>query len=53
MCFYALFCLWVIGSFTVRKTAFEDQFEQLKAFIDIGDILGASGSVKKTEKGSL
>ncbi|XP_062179187.1 lysine--tRNA ligase, chloroplastic/mitochondrial-like isoform X2 [Phragmites australis] len=31
----------------------EDQFEQLKAFIDIGDILGASGSMKKTEKGEL
>lgn len=31
----------------------EDQFEQLKAFIDIGDILGASGSIKKTEKGEL
>ncbi|KAL6871573.1 hypothetical protein ACP4OV_014402 [Aristida adscensionis] len=31
----------------------EDQFEQLKAFIDIGDILGARGSIKKTEKGEL
>ncbi|XP_062228716.1 lysine--tRNA ligase, chloroplastic/mitochondrial-like isoform X2 [Phragmites australis] len=31
----------------------EDQFEQLKAFIDIGDILGASGSIKKTDKGEL
>ncbi|XP_039784705.1 lysine--tRNA ligase, chloroplastic/mitochondrial-like isoform X4 [Panicum virgatum] len=31
----------------------EDQFEQLKAFIDIGDIIGASGSIKKTEKGEL
>ncbi|GJN38160.1 hypothetical protein PR202_gb27176 [Eleusine coracana subsp. coracana] len=31
----------------------EDQFEQLKGFIDIGDILGASGSIKKTEKGEL
>ncbi|CAN6169975.1 unnamed protein product [Urochloa humidicola] len=31
----------------------EDQFEELKAFIDIGDILGASGSIKKTEKGEL
>jgi len=31
----------------------EDQFEQLKAFIDIGDIIGASGSIKKTEKGSV
>ncbi|CAN7001638.1 unnamed protein product [Brassica rapa subsp. trilocularis] len=31
----------------------DDQFEQLKAFIDIGDILGASGSMKRTEKGEL
>ncbi|KAK3132581.1 hypothetical protein QOZ80_6AG0524770 [Eleusine coracana subsp. coracana] len=31
----------------------EDKFEQLKGFIDIGDILGASGSIKKTEKGEL
>ncbi|KAG7577095.1 Aminoacyl-tRNA synthetase class II [Arabidopsis thaliana x Arabidopsis arenosa] len=31
----------------------DDQFEQLKQFIDIGDILGASGSMKRTEKGEL
>ncbi|CAH2053811.1 unnamed protein product [Thlaspi arvense] len=31
----------------------DDHFEQLKAFIDIGDILGASGSIKRTEKGEL
>ncbi|XP_020583278.1 lysine--tRNA ligase, chloroplastic/mitochondrial [Phalaenopsis equestris] len=31
----------------------EDQFELLKTFIDIGDILGASGSIKKTDKGEL
>ncbi|XP_010500662.1 PREDICTED: lysine--tRNA ligase, chloroplastic/mitochondrial [Camelina sativa] len=31
----------------------DDQFEQLKALIDIGDILGASGSMKRTEKGEL
>ncbi|KFK38681.1 hypothetical protein AALP_AA3G146600 [Arabis alpina] len=31
----------------------DDQFEQLKAFIDIGDILGVSGSMKRTEKGEL
>ncbi|KAF9611720.1 hypothetical protein IFM89_034903 [Coptis chinensis] len=30
-----------------------DQFEQLKLFVDIGDILGATGSMKKTEKGEL
>ncbi|KAL5208270.1 hypothetical protein ABZP36_032705 [Zizania latifolia] len=31
----------------------EEQFEQLKAFIDIGDIIGVNGSIKKTEKGEL
>ncbi|CAN8259483.1 unnamed protein product [Cochlearia groenlandica] len=31
----------------------DDQFQQLKAFIDIGDILGACGSMKRTEKGEL
>lgn len=31
----------------------DDQFEQLKGFVDIGDILGASGSMKRTEKGEL
>ncbi|KAF7814753.1 lysine--tRNA ligase, chloroplastic/mitochondrial [Senna tora] len=30
-----------------------DQFEQLKALVDIGDILGARGSIKRTEKGEL
>ncbi|KAL8245564.1 hypothetical protein R6Q59_011822 [Mikania micrantha] len=30
-----------------------DQFEQLKSLVDIGDILGASGSIKRTEKGEL
>ncbi|EXC34533.1 Lysine--tRNA ligase [Morus notabilis] len=29
-----------------------DQFEQLKTLVDIGDILGASGSIKRTEKGN-
>ncbi|KAK9169110.1 hypothetical protein Syun_001250 [Stephania yunnanensis] len=29
----------------------EDQFEQLKMLVDIGDILGACGSIKRTEKG--
>ncbi|BAF09386.1 lysine--tRNA ligase, chloroplastic/mitochondrial [Oryza sativa Japonica Group] len=31
----------------------EEQFEQLKTIIDIGDIIGANGSIKKTEKGEL
>ncbi|KAM3327595.1 lysine-tRNA ligase, chloroplastic/mitochondrial [Capsicum galapagoense] len=30
-----------------------DQFEQLKTLVDIGDILGANGSIKRTEKGEL
>ncbi|KAL5563710.1 hypothetical protein UlMin_033457 [Ulmus minor] len=30
-----------------------DQFNQLKNLVDIGDILGASGSIKRTEKGEL
>ncbi|XP_058200507.1 lysine--tRNA ligase, chloroplastic/mitochondrial-like isoform X1 [Rhododendron vialii] len=30
-----------------------DQFEMLKTFVDIGDILGANGSIKRTEKGEL
>ncbi|KAF4377948.1 hypothetical protein G4B88_004555 [Cannabis sativa] len=30
-----------------------DQFDQLKNLVDIGDILGASGSIKRTEKGEL
>lgn len=30
-----------------------DQFEQLKGHVDIGDILGARGSIKRTEKGEL
>ncbi|CAA3026149.1 lysine--tRNA ligase, chloroplastic mitochondrial [Olea europaea subsp. europaea] len=30
-----------------------DQFEQLKTLVDIGDILGARGSIKRTEKGEL
>ncbi|KAK9163013.1 hypothetical protein Syun_003915 [Stephania yunnanensis] len=31
----------------------EDQFEQLKMLVDIGDILGACGSIKRTEKEKL
>ncbi|KAJ0987185.1 hypothetical protein J5N97_005541 [Dioscorea zingiberensis] len=36
-----------------KEVLAEDQFDQLKKFIDIGDIVGASGSIKKTEKGEL
>ncbi|XP_062083433.1 lysine--tRNA ligase, chloroplastic/mitochondrial-like [Humulus lupulus] len=28
-----------------------DQFDELKNLVDIGDILGASGSIKRIEKG--
>ncbi|KAL3616379.1 Lysine--tRNA ligase, chloroplastic/mitochondrial [Castilleja foliolosa] len=30
-----------------------EQFEHLKTLVDIGDILGARGSIKRTEKGEL
>ncbi|XP_019163798.1 PREDICTED: lysine--tRNA ligase, chloroplastic/mitochondrial [Ipomoea nil] len=30
-----------------------DQFDHLKTLVDIGDILGARGSIKRTEKGEL
>lgn len=31
----------------------EGKYEQLKGFLDIGDIIGASGTIKRTEKGEL
>jgi lysyl-tRNA synthetase class II len=34
-----------------KERLVNDQFDQLKTLVDIGDILGASGSVKRTEKG--
>ncbi|XVF24681.1 hypothetical protein REPUB_Repub13aG0148100 [Reevesia pubescens] len=36
-----------------KERLLTDQFEQLKTLVDIGDILGASGSMKRTEKGEL
>ncbi|EPS59692.1 hypothetical protein M569_15113, partial [Genlisea aurea] len=30
-----------------------DKFEQLKTLVDIGDILGATGTIKRTDKGEL
>ncbi|XP_071698859.1 lysine--tRNA ligase, chloroplastic/mitochondrial-like [Rutidosis leptorrhynchoides] len=36
-----------------KERLIDDQFEQLKSLVDIGDILGASGSIKRTEKGEL
>ncbi|KAK4608504.1 hypothetical protein RGQ29_002068 [Quercus rubra] len=36
-----------------KERLVNDQFDQLKTHVDIGDILGASGSIKRTEKGEL
>ncbi|WJX85918.1 Lysine--tRNA ligase, chloroplastic/mitochondrial [Trifolium repens] len=36
-----------------KERLIDDQFEQLKAHVDIGDILGARGTIKRTEKGEL
>ncbi|KAL5711666.1 lysine--tRNA ligase [Ranunculus cassubicifolius] len=36
-----------------KERLLDDKFEHLKSYVDIGDILGASGSVKKTEKGEI
>nr|XP_043636918.1 lysine--tRNA ligase, chloroplastic/mitochondrial [Erigeron canadensis] len=36
-----------------KERLVDDQFEQLKSLVDIGDILGANGSIKRTEKGEL
>ncbi|XP_022153814.1 lysine--tRNA ligase, chloroplastic/mitochondrial [Momordica charantia] len=36
-----------------KERLINDQFDQLKNIVDIGDILGARGSIKRTEKGEL
>ncbi|KAB2607550.1 lysine--tRNA ligase [Pyrus ussuriensis x Pyrus communis] len=36
-----------------KERLVDEQFDQLKALVDIGDIVGASGSIKRTEKGEL
>ncbi|KAB1228028.1 Lysine--tRNA ligase [Morella rubra] len=36
-----------------KERLVNDQFDQLKSLVDIGDILGARGSIKRTEKGEL
>ncbi|CAN1192221.1 Lysine--tRNA ligase, chloroplastic/mitochondrial [Linum perenne] len=36
-----------------KEKLLDDQFNQLKNYVDIGDILGANGSMKRTDKGEL
>lgn len=36
-----------------KERLLNEQFEQLKTLVDIGDILGVSGSIKRTEKGKF
>eukprot|EP00268_Persea_americana_P049127 TRINITY_DN5239_c0_g1_i9.p1 TRINITY_DN5239_c0_g1~~TRINITY_DN5239_c0_g1_i9.p1 ORF type:complete len:587 (+),score=107.31 TRINITY_DN5239_c0_g1_i9:199-1959(+) len=36
-----------------KERLLQDQFELLKTLVDIGDILGACGTIKRTEKGEL
>lgn len=36
-----------------KERLINDKFDQLKNLVDIGDILGARGSLKRTEKGEL
>ncbi|KAF3444386.1 hypothetical protein FNV43_RR14078 [Rhamnella rubrinervis] len=43
----------MIQLYCEKERLASNQFEQLKTFVDIGDILGASGSIKRTEKGEL
>ncbi|CAA6659165.1 unnamed protein product [Spirodela intermedia] len=43
----------IIQLYCEKESLQDDQFEHLKAFVDVGDIVGASGSIKKTEKGEL
>ncbi|CAN0887699.1 Lysine--tRNA ligase, chloroplastic/mitochondrial [Linum grandiflorum] len=36
-----------------KEKLLDEQFNQLKNYVDIGDILGANGSMKRTDKGEL
>lgn len=36
-----------------KERLLDEQFDHLKSLVDIGDILGATGSIKRTEKGEL
>ncbi|KAL8170903.1 hypothetical protein V2J09_022707 [Rumex salicifolius] len=42
-----------IQLFCEKERLSDNHFEQLKSLVDVGDILGASGSIKRTEKGEL
>ncbi|KAI8526418.1 hypothetical protein RHMOL_Rhmol13G0305900 [Rhododendron molle] len=43
----------IIQLYCEKERLANDQFEMLKTLVDIGDILGANGSIKRTEKGEL
>ncbi|KAH6811293.1 Lysyl-tRNA synthetase, partial [Perilla frutescens var. frutescens] len=43
----------IIQLYCEKERLLSDQFEHLKTLVDIGDILGAEGSIKRTEKGEL
>lgn len=45
-------CFWA-QLYCEKEKLTEHQFEQLKGLVDIGDILGAIGTLKRTEKGEL
>ncbi|GMH11638.1 hypothetical protein Nepgr_013479 [Nepenthes gracilis] len=43
----------IIQLYCEKEKLHGDQFEQLKTLVDIGDILGACGTMKRTDKGEL
>nr|XP_016479103.1 PREDICTED: lysine--tRNA ligase, chloroplastic/mitochondrial-like [Nicotiana tabacum] len=43
----------MIQLYCEKERLVDNQFEQLKTLVDVGDILGANGSIKRTEKGEL
>eukprot|EP00268_Persea_americana_P049126 TRINITY_DN5239_c0_g1_i8.p1 TRINITY_DN5239_c0_g1~~TRINITY_DN5239_c0_g1_i8.p1 ORF type:complete len:230 (+),score=40.78 TRINITY_DN5239_c0_g1_i8:1080-1769(+) len=44
---------WFFQLYCEKERLLQDQFELLKTLVDIGDILGACGTIKRTEKGEL
>lgn len=42
---------WFFQLYCEKERLLQDQFELLKTLVDIGDILGACGTIKRTEKG--